>query len=48
MAGLASAIHAPRPVIIMVKAGEAVDDQINSLCEVMQRNDLIIDAGNAN
>lgn len=48
MADLASAIRAPRPVIIMVKAGEAVDDQIKSLCEVMQRNDIIIDAGNAN
>jgi 6-phosphogluconate dehydrogenase len=48
MSELISNIRAPRPVIIMVKAGEAVDEQITSLCEVMERNDIIIDAGNAN
>jgi 6-phosphogluconate dehydrogenase len=48
MADLASAIRPPRPVIIMVKAGDAVDEQINNLCEVMDRDDIIIDAGNAN
>lgn len=47
-AELAAAIRAPRPVIIMVKAGEAVDQQISSLCEVLDRNDILIDAGNAN
>ena len=47
-ADLAEAIAAPRPVIIMVKAGEAVDEQIKNLCEVMGRDDIIIDAGNAN
>jgi 6-phosphogluconate dehydrogenase len=48
MADLANAIRAPRPVIIMVKAGEAVDEQISALCEVLNKNDIIIDAGNAN
>lgn len=48
MADLAAAIRQPRPVIIMVKAGDAVDEQIKSLREVMERNDIIIDAGNAN
>ncbi len=48
MAELAEAIEAPRPIIIMVKAGEAVDEQINLLKEVLQRDDIIIDAGNAN
>ena len=48
MVDLAAAIRPPRPVIIMVKAGEAVDEQIKALCEVMDRNDIIIDAGNAN
>lgn len=47
-AELADAIAAPRPVIVMVKAGEAVDEQIKSLCEVLQLEDIIIDAGNAN
>jgi 6-phosphogluconate dehydrogenase len=48
MADLAAAIRPPRPVIIMVKAGAAVDEQIKALCEVMNRDDIIIDAGNAN
>jgi 6-phosphogluconate dehydrogenase len=48
MADLASIIRTPRPVIIMVKAGEAVDEQINGLCEVLEHDDIIIDAGNAN
>ncbi len=48
LADLALTIRPPRPVIIMVKAGEAVDEQINNLREVMQPGDIIIDAGNAN
>jgi 6-phosphogluconate dehydrogenase len=48
MANLAAAIRPPRPIIIMVKAGDAVDEQIKALCEVMEPNDIIIDAGNAN
>ncbi len=45
---LAAAIRPPRPVIIMVKAGEAVDEQIALLRDVLSANDIIIDAGNAN
>jgi 6-phosphogluconate dehydrogenase len=48
MKDLASAIRAPRPVIIIVKAGEPVDEQIASLREVLEPQDIIIDAGNAN
>jgi 6-phosphogluconate dehydrogenase len=48
MAELAAAIRPPRPVIIMVKAGEAVDEQITLLRDVLEQNDIIIDAGNAN
>jgi 6-phosphogluconate dehydrogenase len=47
-AELAEAIAAPRPVIVMVKAGDAVDEQISALREVLQLDDIIIDAGNAN
>ncbi|NJM29683.1 MAG: NADP-dependent phosphogluconate dehydrogenase, partial [Rhizobiales bacterium] len=47
-AELADAIAPPRPVIVMVKAGEAVDEQISSLCEVLTHGDIVIDAGNAN
>jgi 6-phosphogluconate dehydrogenase len=43
-----AAIRPPRPVIIMVKAGEAVDEQIAVLRKLLSKNDIIIDAGNAN
>ena len=45
---LAAAIRPPRPVIIMVQAGAAVDEQIALLRAVLSGNDIIIDAGNAN
>jgi 6-phosphogluconate dehydrogenase len=45
---LAEAISSPRPVIVMVKAGEAVDEQISALRDVLQNDDIIMDAGNAN
>jgi 6-phosphogluconate dehydrogenase len=48
LAELAAAIRPPRPVIIMVKAGDAVDAQIAGLRDVLETNDIIIDAGNAN
>lgn len=45
---LVAAIRPPRPIIIMVKAGEAVDEQIEILRKLLAQNDIIIDAGNAN
>jgi 6-phosphogluconate dehydrogenase len=48
LAEFANAIRPPRPVIIMVKAGEAVDEQIKILRELLSHRDIIIDAGNAN
>ena len=48
MAQFVSAIRPPRPVIIMVKAGDAVDEQIATLRQFMTEGDIIIDAGNAN
>jgi 6-phosphogluconate dehydrogenase len=45
---LAGAIAAPRPIIMLVKAGEAVDEQIAALRGVLGPDDIIIDAGNAN
>jgi 6-phosphogluconate dehydrogenase len=45
---LADAIKPPRPIIIMVKAGEAVDEQIAQLQPFLGRDDIVIDAGNAN
>jgi len=45
---LAEAIRPPRPIILMVQAGAAVDEQIAALRPVLSQNDIIIDAGNAN
>ncbi|HEX9857835.1 MAG TPA: NADP-dependent phosphogluconate dehydrogenase [Paracoccaceae bacterium] len=45
---LVAAIRAPRAIILMVPAGQAVDDQIAALRPLLGADDLIIDAGNAN
>ncbi len=42
------AIRPPRPVIIMIQAGEPVDQQIAILREHLSSGDIVIDAGNAN
>ena len=43
-----ASIRPPRPVILMVNAGTPVDEQIVVLRKLMARDDIIIDAGNAN
>ena len=43
-----AAIRPPRPIIIMIKAGEPVDQQIAALKADLGKGDIIIDAGNAN
>ncbi|MEJ8472972.1 NADP-dependent phosphogluconate dehydrogenase [Roseibium algae] len=43
-----ASIKKPRAVILMVPAGEAVDAQIAALRPLLDSDDLIIDAGNAN
>ncbi|MEM9433141.1 MAG: NADP-dependent phosphogluconate dehydrogenase [Pseudomonadota bacterium] len=45
---LVAAIESPRAIILMVPAGEAVDQQIAALRPLLDDDDLIIDAGNAN
>lgn len=45
---LVQAIAKPRAIILMVPAGQAVDDQIAALRPLLDDDDLIIDAGNAN
>jgi 6-phosphogluconate dehydrogenase len=42
------AIRPPRPIIIMIKAGAPVDEQIEALRPHLTGGDIIIDAGNAN
>jgi 6-phosphogluconate dehydrogenase len=48
LADFVGAIRRPRPVIVMVTAGAAVDEQIASLRPLLAGDDMIIDAGNAN
>ncbi len=43
-----AAMDAPRAIILMVSAGQAVDDQLASLGPLLGPDDLVIDAGNAN
>ena len=45
---LVHAIRPPRTIILMVPAGEIVDQQIAALSPLLGEGDLIIDAGNAN
>ncbi|MEO0930020.1 MAG: NADP-dependent phosphogluconate dehydrogenase, partial [Pseudomonadota bacterium] len=45
---LVDAIAKPRAIILMVPAGTAVDEQISALRPLLDDDDLIIDAGNAN
>ncbi|MBT8408302.1 MAG: NADP-dependent phosphogluconate dehydrogenase, partial [Alphaproteobacteria bacterium] len=43
-----AALSAPRNIILMVPAGPVVDDQIEALLPLLDADDMIIDAGNAN
>ncbi len=45
---LVQALERPRKVMLMVKAGEAVDDFILRLIPLMDAGDVIIDGGNSN
>lgn len=48
LADFVNAIASPRAIILMVPAGQPVDDQIAALRPLLDDHDLIIDAGNAN
>ena len=48
LADFVAAIKEPRAIILMVPAGEPVDEQIAALSDLIGPDDLIIDAGNAN
>jgi 6-phosphogluconate dehydrogenase len=47
-AEFAAALKRPRKAFIMVKAGQAVDDTIENLLQVLEKGDVIIDGGNSN
>jgi 6-phosphogluconate dehydrogenase len=44
---LARILKPPRAILLMVKAGSAVDESIDSLSKVLQPGDTIIDGGNS-
>ncbi len=43
-----SALRRPRKIMLMVKAGQAVDDFIEHLLPHLEKGDLLIDGGNSN
>jgi len=45
---LVEALEKPRKVMMMVKAGQAVDDTIEALLPMLDKEDIIIDGGNSN
>ncbi|QFU08982.1 6-phosphogluconate dehydrogenase, NADP(+)-dependent, decarboxylating [Rhodobacteraceae bacterium THAF1] len=45
---LVAAIAKPRTIILMVPAGDPVDEQIAALTPLLDADDMIVDAGNAN
>src|SRR5262245_40654427 len=44
---LVDALERPRRIIMMVKAGKAVDDTIASLRPLLEPGDILIDGGNS-
>src|SRR5690554_3016943 len=44
---LIASLSKPRVVLLMVKAGQAVDDCINELLPLLEAGDIIIDGGNS-
>ncbi|MDP4109594.1 MAG: decarboxylating NADP(+)-dependent phosphogluconate dehydrogenase [Bacillota bacterium] len=44
---LVSSLEKPRRVMLMVKAGKAVDDLISELVPLLEKGDIIIDSGNS-
>ncbi len=44
---LIDALERPRAVMLMIKAGQPVDDQIDALIPLLERGDIVIDGGNS-
>jgi len=44
---LVNSLKKPRRIMLMIKAGEAVDHTINSLLPMLDKGDIIIDGGNS-
>ena len=48
IAELVSMLHRPRLVMLMVKAGRAVESTVEQLVPLLEKGDIIIDGGNSN
>jgi len=48
LAELVSSLKTPRKVMMMIKAGEPVDNTIDLLLPLLEKGDVIIDGGNSN
>ncbi len=44
---LVDALEQPRVVMLMIKAGQPVDDQIDALIPLLERGDILVDGGNS-
>lgn len=47
LAELVNQLQTPRKIIMMVKAGQPVDDLIEALLPLLEQNDILIDGGNS-
>ncbi|MES1164945.1 MAG: NAD(P)-binding domain-containing protein, partial [Verrucomicrobiota bacterium] len=47
LAELVQSLKPPRRVMLMVKAGKAVDDLIDQLVPLLEKGDIVIDGGNS-
>lgn len=45
---LVSKLEKPRKIILLVKAGEGVEEMVNQLTPLLDKNDIILDLGNSN
>ena len=45
---LVDSLKKPRKIMMMIKAGSAVDSMIDMLCPLLEKGDIIIDGGNSN
>jgi len=48
LADLVGHLKRPRKILIMVKAGQAVDDMLDQLAPLLEEGDILIDGGNSN
>ena len=47
LASFVESIERPRRIILMIKAGQPVDSQIDALVPLLERGDVIVDGGNS-